>query len=238
MKRSHWVIFLLLFGVFANVGIAWVCDIRAVTSWVRHPSVHGFTLIGKGYSNWNIEVRREFGYYRVFSAWYTVERASQSVIPAHSAEELLPGWASYARASDVETKNLQVIRYVDGAGWPFLSLWCGREYDLSRALTATVEEAVTVKSGYLLPSDRKLPHSRVKSARILPLGLLWSGFLLNTIIFATVPVLIIYSLFWIRSLVRIRRGCCPRCGYNLAALTTSGCPECGWRRAGTADVGP
>lgn len=231
------MIFFLIFGVLANVGIAWYCDIRAVTSYVRHPPVHGFTRIGKGFSNWNIEIRREFGYFRVFSAWYTDESTSQSVIPAHSAEDLLPSWASYARASDVETKNSQVHRYVDAAGWPFLSLWCGREYDISRVVTATLEEATTVKSGYLLPSDRRLPHTRIGSARVLPLGILWLGFLLNTIIFATAPALVIFSPFWIRSLVRIRRGCCPRCGYNLTALITPGCPECGWRRPEATDVG-
>ena len=29
----------------------------------------------------------------------------------------------------------------------------------------------------------------------------------------------------------IRRGCCPRCGYNLNHSFLGGCPECGWRRA-------
>ncbi len=32
----------------------------------------------------------------------------------------------------------------------------------------------------------------------------------------------------------IRRGRCPKCGYNLNHSFLGGCPECGWRRAGTA----
>ena len=30
---------------------------------------------------------------------------------------------------------------------------------------------------------------------------------------------------------RRRKGCCPRCGYDLRAAPEEGCPECGWRRS-------
>ena len=29
----------------------------------------------------------------------------------------------------------------------------------------------------------------------------------------------------------MRRGCCPKCGYDLHHRFPGGCPECGWRRA-------
>ena len=35
-------------------------------------------------------------------------------------------------------------------------------------------------------------------------------------------------------LLRMRRGCCIACGYELDFDFRSGCPECGWRRSANA----
>ena len=60
----------------------------------------------------------------------------------------------------------------------------------------------------------------------------WGGLLVNTLVLA-VPWLVLLSgagaaTRRLVGLVRQRRGCCPRCGYDVKGI--SGCPECGWKR--------
>lgn len=66
--------------------------------------------------------------------------------------------------------------------------------------------------------------------RVLPYKPIWSGLLLNTLV---------YVLLWLgfshlmRGTLRARRrhrGRCPRCAHDLAHDYRAGCPECGWRR--------
>jgi len=69
---------------------------------------------------------------------------------------------------------------------------------------------------------------------------IWPGFLLNTIFYAIIVWLLIPGPFVLRRLIRIRRGRCPKCGYDLrgqppeagagAVRGPAGCPECGWNR--------
>ena len=60
----------------------------------------------------------------------------------------------------------------------------------------------------------------------LPLAPIWPGLLANAAIYAGV-----FGMPWafgiLRRRARIRRGCCPRCGYDLRGGSTGPCPECG-----------
>ena len=68
------------------------------------------------------------------------------------------------------------------------------------------------------------------SHRVLPVGLIWPGFVVNTVFYA--------SIFWLafrgppvlRRHLRRKRGRCIRCGYDLRGEYAAGCPECGWNR--------
>jgi len=72
----------------------------------------------------------------------------------------------------------------------------------------------------------------------LPLGIIWPGFLINTLTFAFMWFMILFAADRaVRSLKHrraLRRGECPICRYDLLGDFSSGCPECGWNRAGSA----
>ncbi|MGH7130850.1 MAG: hypothetical protein ACREJO_02765, partial [Phycisphaerales bacterium] len=72
--------------------------------------------------------------------------------------------------------------------------------------------------------------SRAGQARALPLTPLWSGFAVNTVVYAVLwSVALVGFAAWRRSR-RKRKGACEKCGYDLSGQTQSGCPECGWGR--------
>jgi hypothetical protein len=66
--------------------------------------------------------------------------------------------------------------------------------------------------------------------------IVWSGYLHNAIS-SLIAMALVASLGWIvdryrsnRNALRLFRGLCPMCAYDLRCNTTTGCPECGWRR--------
>lgn len=65
--------------------------------------------------------------------------------------------------------------------------------------------------------------------RDIPTALLWPGFALNTLFYAAIAWLLIRGPFALRRIIRAKRGCCVKCGYDLRgqAAASDRCPECG-----------
>jgi hypothetical protein len=63
--------------------------------------------------------------------------------------------------------------------------------------------------------------------RVLPLEPLPVGFAVNTALFALAWWVVVAAPSRLRRSIRIRRGLCAGCGYNLAAGGQTVCPECG-----------
>jgi hypothetical protein len=75
----------------------------------------------------------------------------------------------------------------------------------------------------------------------LPTRPLWPGFVVDTLFYAVILWLLIPGPFVLRRVIRIKRGRCPKCGYDLrgqppevGAAPGRGCPECGWKREGAS----
>ena len=64
---------------------------------------------------------------------------------------------------------------------------------------------------------------------ILALRPSWPGFAVNTIFYAVI-LWLPFAPFQLRRYVRVKRGHCIKCGYDLRGSSGGGCPECGWRR--------
>ena len=72
------------------------------------------------------------------------------------------------------------------------------------------------------------------TGRDLPLVVIWPGFIINTLFYALILWLLVCGPFALRRLIRLKRGRCPKCGYDLRGqppeVGATGCPECGWNR--------
>ncbi|MCH8316234.1 MAG: hypothetical protein IIA64_09700 [Planctomycetes bacterium] len=55
------------------------------------------------------------------------------------------------------------------------------------------------------------------------------GFAGNTFFYAAI-LWLPFAPFQLRRYVRVKRGHCIKCGYDLRGDFSAGCPECGWRR--------
>lgn len=74
------------------------------------------------------------------------------------------------------------------------------------------------------------PVARDTTPKVLPLMPMWPGALLNTLIFAGMLAALAMLVLAVRTTVRLARGGCPFCAYDLRRQFAGGCPECGWRR--------
>ena len=101
--------------------------------------------------------------------------------------------------------------------------------NLVEALVSLTESGWPVKTmqGRLLHVNGKTDLHWLTSHRFIPLRPLWPGFAINTILYATTLWLLICGPFALRRHLRIRRGLCPACGYDLRHGEHDACPECG-----------
>lgn len=125
--------------------------------------------------------------------------------------------------TDGEWRSRREWRQVYGAGWPVLSL------------KAEVDREGTVRGGLTVPtawfpasrSQVEVLWGQPQIQGILPASPLWQGFATNTLLFALLVGLSITAFRFIRSRLRISRGQCIGCGYDLSGADHAACPECG-----------
>lgn len=103
------------------------------------------------------------------------------------------------------------------AGWPW---WC---------LVGEARTIHGVAATHGLLPIRAIPWLGITFPKSLPLRPLWPALAGNMLVFAAALVAIRQAALLVRSRWRRRRGCCPRCGYDLRGQRPEGirCPECG-----------
>jgi len=123
-----------------------------------------------------------------------------------------PVWmiSYYIRRTTQETEAVDILR----AGWPFHALG-GYKFEQANQ---------TIEYGLW-----NIPGSW--TVKILPLNVIWSGFILNSLIFGALIWTTFRGPFVLRRQLRIKRGRCAHCGYRLQGLSSNRCPECGARIA-------
>ncbi len=127
--------------------------------------------------------------------------------PNRDASSLAPDWSGL-RSPRPASEARQTGRFAAAFGWPFPALCIrGPLPDSGSLATIPFPPFRPVWGGLLIDS--------------MAYGLvLWLGFVV-----LTRPARLL------REVVRMRRGACPRCGYDLRFDFARGCPECGLLRA-------
>lgn len=143
-------------------------------------------------------------------------------------EELIPSWAVADARRAIETDvntSPGVRRFVTATGWPLLAM--AHVID-----NANPTRVFKVTSGMTITSDllSRLTGSP-GTVFNLPLRVLWKGAAVDTAAFGAGWGGLIVGIMRLRHRLRIRRGHCPRCAYNLKDQPVPGCPECGWKRS-------
>jgi hypothetical protein len=119
---------------------------------------------------------------------------------------------------------------LDRRGWPIRALECAVV-----APTSPSAPAIYLVNGGALDRRQIQGSQSLATVRVFPWRPVWTGLLADGAIFA-VPwfLLLILAAFLSaggRAALRLRRGHCPECGYDLCGDVAGGCPECGWRRS-------
>jgi len=135
-----------------------------------------------------------------------------------------------AMAADREGWNA-ANHYLHSAevGWPYPSLyWRVRAIVSPQGMPAQSWSPVITGNG-IRPDWDGLGFTPLSWKR-LPTRPIWPGFLINTIFYALVLLPLYCTPFIARRHIRVKRGRCPQCGYDLRGELDAGCPECGWNR--------
>jgi hypothetical protein len=173
---------------------------------------------GRGIEWWEAKRDEGFGSTLFRSTRWRATQGMRVATEGTPPSELLPRWAHFDEPGERFASG-KTRREITGAllrGWPCRALACWSR----PSPDGGSELLMGIFCGFV---DGDYP-------RVLPLRLLWPGFLINTLFYAIILWLLIFGSFALRRMIRIKRGRCPKCGYDLRGAPSGGCPECGWNR--------
>lgn len=154
-----------------------------------------------------------------------------------NAAQRVPEWAAMVHPSgrDVQgvTTGVAELRSAGAFGWP-MPAWAGYRRDSAPISNVTVSPGGL---GVFPTAATTAPTGSVAVMSVIPYRPVWPGLLVNSvtgaIMFLILYGVLVYPLRPVRRVLRMQRGCCPACGYDLHFNFASGCSECGMLR-GTA----
>ena len=124
------------------------------------------------------------------------------------------------RDSQLSRRNNISFCYIRRVGWPGIcvegALWQGRKRLFQ-------DDRIVYDAALPLPSWARSPNS---PWRWLPFRPIWPGFAINALLYAAILWLPI-APFKLRRNLRVKRGLCLNCGYDLRGAEHKVCPECG-----------
>jgi hypothetical protein len=220
MKRWTIRIFVfLLLGAIVNVAVAWGLAVFDVL-----PDRASRGGLGGSPVNWVDQEWEAPGGYRLWCEWSTTGQLPYDGHVGFRPAELIRDWSPVPRDTPdrvLRSHSAKLVweRHVlDARGWPMLSLlsW-QRLTEASRYV-----DVIGIEIGQM--------GSRLVAGQsgFLPTRPIWPGFAINTVFYAAVLWMLFAAPFALRKWRRIRRGLCPKCGYDLRGIPTAPVrPECG-----------
>ena len=244
MKRCiRTILFFLLLGAAVNVAVAWIAAVTAEpkSEGIRFTRPHdvmpdqpsdrgGFVGIWRcagGTRIWVFMTETPAPSEIDVDAIKEFVRRSWSHDPRHlrpSEASVLPAWSRAGVRIDRDGIPRRGSLVEDAWGWPMKAMYARFEAD---RLGLIRPEAVSwgVHCGSYGPAIEEwlIP-------RVVPVGPIWPGFAVNTVIYALPLWLLALCPVALRRRIRRKRGRCIKCGYDLRGDLAAGCPECGWNR--------
>ena len=136
-------------------------------------------------------------------------------------------WGDFPRISRTDPSMLNgIVGMEDARGWPRLALWCSIE----GVRLHSIQTPLASSGGIAL--SRSEPDTA--AYRVLPFRPIWRGLLIDWAAYAILWLVLFTGLGFsaLRRALRLRRGLCPACGYDLTGNTSGVCPECGGQAPG------
>ncbi|MEE9128668.1 MAG: hypothetical protein V3T84_01525 [Phycisphaerales bacterium] len=213
------MLFLLLLGAVINVAVAWGCAFSVYIG--RSTTVMWETRLGPQHY-WVVTRNNRQGATRIVSG----RARSRSLIIELRPDLLVPRWSRLSKPTREFEATGSERRIADARGWPMISMCCVIDF---KALYLGTRKNV-VEGGVSLEALHR-PGSPELLLRALPLRPIWLGFTINTVFYAAVLWLVMFGPFTARRMIRRKRGCCIKCGYDLRGTSGGGgggvCSECG-----------
>lgn len=215
-RRIALLLMLLIAGTMVNVAVAWAC-----AAWSPQD---------RWTSDRPINVPAAWPRYLAALGWPPPDSATarEGVGPGVTIVEVSGGdpdadWRPSGFGSDKTSVSLEVR----GFGIPFRCLQWELHGIRAGSRAKTMADAAARAAGTRTGFDISglTGATRTGAIRRLPVMPLWAGFLMNTLFYILMTVLLFGAPGTLRRLIRRRRGQCQACGYPIGASPV--CTECG-----------
>jgi len=219
----------VILGAITTVAIAWGCAafVDPYTAIQPNPRKSGGEAGNEIHSGWLVGVSQAFGARRIRSEWVDKSVHPSLIFPETyfgPAEPFIPDWAPFLLPTVDAPDELRHLRVADGRGWPFLAMFSQMALDDNRGRKL---KAPTITNGIVINKSALTLPSPESTVRVLPLAIIWPGFLFNTALFALLWFGTLKLTSAYRKTSRSRKGLCIMCKYDLRGSQHTKCPECG-----------
>lgn len=208
------VVVAVVVGVVVNVGVAW--GLAAVPRDVSWRGERGAFAFSSGevtaFSRW-----RFFGFDRM--QWISPRYWSVD-LGRDYPEARAPWWSGVGLRKEWPREFPLHMRNEVAAGWPMRSM----RVRCFVTHVPTVIHLEPARTGLVLTKPARV-RGFGSEVDALPLVPVWSGFVVNTIVWGAVGMMVLMTPGWVVRRRRRKRGLCEGCGYPRGDMQV--CPECG-----------
>jgi hypothetical protein len=209
-RRILAVALFLLAGALTSIALAWTIELRLAWRGVPQDRPGDTFWYPAGKFNQVCTLYRDFGYREYHVSWTfsgELDASRRKAVPSE-----VPGWV---RRPD---NRLECLSGTCSFGFPFPCMkW---DYTDLMETPSTTTNQIEYQSALRLYLPTRYAYAR------LPVRPLAAGLVANSAICASLLFLLTLFPRILRRHLRLRRGHCPACNYDLRGQSTL-CPECG-----------